>query len=127
MASPPPERGRREAAEEEASGMAEKRDQAIERREAERRELEAAGWEPKGNGAKTIWRSPADGRFYAHYQAVKMQRKENPPPEEERLLREHGFERATTVDRERWERLEEGLQRRYTRSQALVKARREGS
>jgi hypothetical protein len=31
--------------------------------EAERRELEAAGWEPRGKGAKTIWRSPGDGRW----------------------------------------------------------------
>jgi hypothetical protein len=38
------------------------RDQSIERGEAERRELEAAGWEPKGHGAKTIWQSPTDGR-----------------------------------------------------------------
>lgn len=42
--------------------------------EAERRELEAAGWEPRGKGLKTIWRSPADGRWYAHYQAVAEQR-----------------------------------------------------
>ena len=30
--------------------------------EAERRELEAAGWEPRGRGAKTIWRSPVAWR-----------------------------------------------------------------
>jgi hypothetical protein len=46
--------------------------------EAERRELEAAGWEAKGRGAKTIWRSPADGGWYAHYQAVKMQKEKGP-------------------------------------------------
>jgi len=93
----------------------------------ERRELEAAGWEPKGRGAKTLWRSPANGRWYIHYKALEMQRKEGLSDEEERLLREHGFERAPTEDRERWERREEGLQRRYTRSQALVKARRGSS
>jgi hypothetical protein len=43
--------------------------------ETERRELEATGWEPRGKGAKTIWKSPADGRWYAHYQAVAVQRK----------------------------------------------------
>ena len=43
--------------------------------EAERRELEAAGWEPRGKGAKTLWRSPADGSWYAHYHAVAAQRK----------------------------------------------------
>jgi hypothetical protein len=43
--------------------------------ESERRELEAAGWEPKGRGPKTIWRNPADGRWYAHYHAVAAQRK----------------------------------------------------
>jgi hypothetical protein len=46
--------------------------------EAERRELEAAGWDPRGKGAKTIWRSPADGGWYAHYQAVKMQKEKGP-------------------------------------------------
>ena len=44
--------------------------------EAERRELEAAGWEAKGRGPKTIWRSPGDGHWYAHYQAVVMLDKE---------------------------------------------------
>jgi len=107
--------------------MSEKRDQSIERRGAERRELEAAGWEPKGNGAKTIWKSPDDGRWYAHYQAVNAQRKGDISTGEERLLREHGFERAPAVDRERWVRLEEGLQRRYTRAQAPMKARRAAS
>jgi hypothetical protein len=123
--------GREEgSAEEGASGITE-RDQYTTRREtAERRELEAAGWEPKGRGAKTIWRSPTDGRWYAHHQAVEMQRKGERGDEEERLLDEHGFERAPTEGandrRERWLRREDGLQL-YTRSQALMKARREGS
>jgi hypothetical protein len=51
------------------------RDETIGREETERRELEAAGWEPRGKGAKTIWRSPVDGRWYAHYQAVAAQSK----------------------------------------------------
>ena len=55
--------------------MTEERNQAIERRETERRELEAAGWEPKGRGAKALWRSPTDGHWYAHYHAVAAQRK----------------------------------------------------
>jgi len=46
--------------------------QPAERGEAEQRELEAAGWEAKGRGAKTLWRRSADGRWYAHHQAVKM-------------------------------------------------------
>jgi hypothetical protein len=102
-------------------------DQPIERGVAERRELEAAGWEPKGEGAKTIWQSPADGRWYAHYQAVEMQKEAGVGPEEERLLSEHGFERSPTDGRrERWVRREEGP-RLYTRSQALAIARREVS
>jgi hypothetical protein len=110
-----------------------KKDQSIEREKVERRELEAAGWEPKGRGARTIWQSPTDGRWYAHYQAVEMQRKEGPKPEEERLLGEHGFERVSTdgtnEGRERWVRQrwvgpEEGPQL-YTRSKALKKAGKE--
>jgi hypothetical protein len=104
------------------------RDQSTTRRDAaERRELEAAGWEARGEGAKTIWQSPADGHWYAHYQAVEMQKKAEVGPEEERLLGEHGFERTPTGDRrERWVRREEGP-RQYTRSAALTKARREAS
>jgi hypothetical protein len=98
--------------------------------EAERRELEAAGWEAKGQGPKTIWRSPGDGHWYAHYQAVVMLDKEGPNREEARLLDEHGFEGASddgTLDgRERWVRLEEGPEL-YTRSKALIKARGEGA
>ena len=54
------------------------RDESIVRGEAERQELEATGWEPKGRGPKTIWQSPADGRWYAHHVALKMQREEKP-------------------------------------------------
>jgi hypothetical protein len=72
------------------------RDQSTTRRgAAEHRELEAAGWEPKGHGAKTIWKNPADGRWYAHYQALEMQGTAGVGAEEERLLREHGFERSS--------------------------------
>jgi hypothetical protein len=42
----------------------------------EHRELEAAGWEPKGEGPKAIWHRPEDGRWYAHYQALATLRKE---------------------------------------------------
>jgi hypothetical protein len=108
------------------SGMTDS-DDSIERGKAERRELEAAGWEPKGRGAKTIWKSPADGRWYAHHQAVEMQRKGERAEEEGRFLDEHGFERAPTEgQRERWERREGEQQRRYTRSEAVKRARKEG-
>jgi hypothetical protein len=111
------------------SGMTDS-DDSIERGKAERRELEAAGWEAKGRGAKTIWQSPADGRWYAHHQAVEMQRKGERAEEEDHLLDKHGFERAPTEDandrRERWVRREDGRQL-YTRSQALKKVRRDGS
>jgi len=83
------------------------REQPTKRDAAERRELEAAGWEPKGHGAKTLWRSPADGRWYAHYQAVEMQTKGDRAEEEDRLLNEHGFERTAATDREQWVRREE--------------------
>jgi hypothetical protein len=111
----------------EAAGMTD-RDQSIERGEAERRELEAAGWEPKGRGAKTIWQSPTDGRWYADYQAVEMQRGGARAEEEDRLLDEHGFERVLTESGlERWSRWEQGSLRRYTRYQAVKRARKEGS
>jgi len=55
--------------------MTEKRNQAIERREPECRELEAAGWESKGRGAKAGWKSPTDGHWYVHHQAVIALRK----------------------------------------------------
>jgi hypothetical protein len=104
----------------------EARDQSIGEGEAERRELEAAGWEPKGHGAKTIWRSPADGRWYAHYQAVEAQREGERAEEEDRLLDEHGFERSPTEgSRVLWSRSEQGSLRLYTRQQALIKARKE--
>jgi hypothetical protein len=113
--------------------MTDRRDEGGERKraeEAERRELKAAGWEPKGRGARTIWRSPTDGRWYAHHLAVVMLDEEGSNREEARLLDEHGFERAsddgTPDGRERWVRLEEGP-KLYTRSQALTKARGEGA
>jgi hypothetical protein len=113
------------------SGRMTERDQPIERGKAERRELEAAGWEPKGHGAKTIWKSPTDGRWYADYQAVEMQRKVERGDEEDRLLEEHGFERAPTEGandrREWWVRREGEQQRRYKRSEAVKRARKEGS
>jgi hypothetical protein len=105
-----------------------KGDQSIERGEAERRELEAAGWEAKGHGAKTIWQSPTDGHWYANYQAVEMQREGERAKEEDRLLDEHGFERDPTEGGlERWSRWEQGSLRRYTRYQAVQRARKDGS
>ena len=47
-----------------------------ERMSDERRELEEAGWEPRGEGAKTIWRRTEGGRWYAHYQALAILRRE---------------------------------------------------
>jgi hypothetical protein len=63
----------------EACGMTE-REQSAERGKAERRELEAAGWESKGRGAKgrgakAVWKSPTDGHWYVHHQAVIALRK----------------------------------------------------
>ena len=102
------------------------REQSAERQEAERRELEAASWKPKGRGAKTLWRSPAGGRWYAHYQALEMQRKAEVDSEQERLLREHGFERGPVLEgREQWSRYEQDSLRLYMRAEALRKARKE--
>jgi hypothetical protein len=101
------------------------REQPTKRDAAERRELEAAGWEPKGHGAKTLWRSPADGRWYAHYQALEMHRKAEVDSEEERLLREHGFERSPVEGREQWSRYEQDSLRLHMRAEALRKARKE--
>ena len=49
-----------------------------EKRQGEARELEAAGWEPRGRGPKTLWRNPSSGQWYAHRQAVIMLRREGP-------------------------------------------------
>ena len=103
---------------------AEIRDRSIGRTEAERRELEAAGWEPKGRGAKTLWRGPAGGRWYAHYQAVEMHRSSELDAEEESLLQVHGFEREPVEGREVWSRYEQGGVQLYMRSKALEKARK---
>jgi hypothetical protein len=100
-------------------------DQFAERGEAERRELEVAGWEAKGRGAKTLWRNPAGGRWYAHYQALEMQRKAEVDSENARLLREHGFERAQVEGRQQWSRYEQDSLRLYVRGEALRKARKE--
>jgi hypothetical protein len=58
-----------------------------------------------------------------------MQTKGERVEEEDCLLDEYGFERAPTEGandrRERWVRREDGLQL-YTRSQAVMKARKEG-
>ncbi len=43
---------------------------ASERHAEEARELEAAGWERRGGGAKAIWRGPEGGRWHVHYRAL---------------------------------------------------------
>jgi hypothetical protein len=54
-----------------------------------------------------------------------MKRKGERAEEEDRLLGEHGFERAPTEGRrERWVR-REGEQQRYTRSEAVKRARKD--
>ena len=50
-----------------------------EKRQGEARELEEAGWEPRGRGPKTLWRNPSSGQWYAHRQAVIMVRGEGTP------------------------------------------------
>ena len=107
-----------------SENRAEIRHQPIGRTEAERRELEAVGWEPKARGAKTLWRGPAGGRWYAHYHAVETHRRSELDAEEERLLHVHGFEREPVEGYEVWSRYErEGL-RLYMHSKALEKARK---
>jgi hypothetical protein len=54
-----------------------------ESREEERRKLEAAGWEPRGRGPKTLWRNPADGRWYAQYRAIIILRRQRRGMEED--------------------------------------------
>jgi hypothetical protein len=49
---------------------------ASERHAEEARELEAAGWERRGEGPKAIWRKPGGGRWWPHYQAVLELRRE---------------------------------------------------
>ena len=49
-------------------------------REAQRRELEAAGWElVERGGGKTIWRNPQSGSLYPQSVAITMVR-EGPSP-----------------------------------------------
>jgi hypothetical protein len=47
-----------------------------ERNAEEARELEAAGWERRGDGPKAIWRKPEGGHWWVHYQALVELRKE---------------------------------------------------
>jgi hypothetical protein len=49
---------------------------ASERHAEEARELEAAGWERRGGGARAIWRRPEGGRWFIHYQALIELRRE---------------------------------------------------
>ena len=39
-------------------------------RDDERRELEAAGWEPEEREGETVWKNPANGLLYPQGQAV---------------------------------------------------------
>jgi hypothetical protein len=64
-----------------ASGFL-REDGVTEQNAEERRELELAGWESRGEGSKAIWRRPEGGRWYARYQALAALRKER---EDERL------------------------------------------
>ena len=43
-------------------------------------ELEATGWERRGEGPKAIWRRPGGGSWLAHYQAYTELRRERPAP-----------------------------------------------
>lgn len=40
----------------------------------ERRELEAAGWEPEEREDGTVWRNPESGLWYSQGQAISMLR-----------------------------------------------------
>ena len=40
------------------------------KRDDERRELEAAGWEPEEREGETVWKNPASGLLYPQGQAV---------------------------------------------------------
>lgn len=53
-----------------------RRPRGDEKRQEEARELKEAGWEPRGRGTKTIWRSPSSGLWYVHSQAVLILSKE---------------------------------------------------
>jgi hypothetical protein len=44
-------------------------------REAERRELEAAGWERVERMGKTVWRNPESGHLYPQDVAIALVRK----------------------------------------------------
>ena len=43
-------------------------------RDDERRELEAAGWEPEEREGETVWKNPANGLLYPQGQAVAIVR-----------------------------------------------------
>jgi hypothetical protein len=44
-------------------------------RDDERRELEAAGWEPEEREGETVWKNPANGLLYPQGQAVAIVRR----------------------------------------------------
>lgn len=41
-------------------------------KKSERRELLAAGWQPKDKGGKTVWRNPKNGFWYPQQVAVAL-------------------------------------------------------
>jgi hypothetical protein len=41
-------------------------------REAERRELEAAGWEPVEREGVVVWENPRSGYFYPQFAAMRL-------------------------------------------------------
>jgi hypothetical protein len=45
----------------------------------ERRELEAAGWEPEEREGETVWRNPENGLVYPQGVAIAMVREEVDP------------------------------------------------
>ena len=53
-------------------------DGASELHAEEARELEAAGWERRGDGPKALWRRPEGGRWWVHYQALTELRRDGP-------------------------------------------------
>ena len=45
-----------------------------ERAAKEVRELEAAGWEQRESGSKSLWRRPEGGRWWAHQALIELRK-----------------------------------------------------
>jgi hypothetical protein len=54
--------------------FARKEDRLAGKSDDERRELEAAGWEPEEREGETVWKNPASGLLYPQGQAVAIVR-----------------------------------------------------